>query len=528
MREHEQSGRAGIGDRGRRPNVLLVMTDQHRADALGCMGNRTVQTPNLDRMAHRGVIFDQAYVQCPVCMASRAAIHTGRYPDTLRMRSMGLLPPDEVTLAETLKRAGYRTGMFGKLHFTPQGYTLHDRGADRPVFDAGFFLEDAGILSAATRAAVEDPYKRNYGFDVCVGVEDLLWGHYLDWLAEVSPEHRKYAVAENWGRKTDGVKYNQSPPAIPRFRSHVSDFFDSGIPAELHPSRFIVEKTLEFIRENRGGPFFAHCSFVDPHHPFNAPSPFSRMYPPEEMTVPAELDLEACYPTGLPEGVQKKIDRHIRFPNELWQWALANYYGMISHIDDCLGRLFDGLEAMQLLENTIVVFTADHGEYVGDHRLLYKGSLLFDGLVRVPLFMTRAGTLQGGRRVSAMVQEIDICPTVMSQLGLPIHPGVQGRDLSAVLRGESEQGSERVYCELDELPDKTYMPSQMIRGDRWKLNYFPGARTGMLYDLREDPDESRNRYSDPECHAVRHELMMDLLDHHYRAKDPLPIRLSQA
>lgn len=502
------------------------MSDQHRADALGCTGNAIVETPNLDRMGRGGVIFDQAYVQCPVCMASRAAIHTGRYPSALRVPSMGVLPPSEVTLAEALKRAGYRTGMFGKLHLTPEGYTLHDRGVDRPVFDAGFFLEDAGILSESNRAAVADPYKKNYGFDVCVGVEDMLWGNYLDWLAEVSPEHRRCAVAENWGRETDGVKYAQTPPAAPMFRSHVTDFFDSRIPAEFHPSRFIVEKTLEFICKNQDRPFFAHCSFVDPHHPFNAPQPFGRMYPPEQMPIPPKV--EGCYPENLPPGVRKKIERHAGFPDDLWQWALANYYGMISHIDSCLGRLFDGLRSMDLLENTIIVFTADHGEYAGDHRLLYKGSLLFDGIVRVPLFVTWRGKLAGGRRCASMVQEIDIFPTILSLLDVPIHPGVQGKDLSGMLRGGEEIGYERVFCELDELPDKTYMPSQMIRSHTWKLNYFAEARTGMLYNLAEDPGETRNRYFDPDCAGIRHELMMDLLDHHYRAKDPLPIRLSQA
>ena len=136
----------------RKPNVILLMTDQQRADALGCMGNRLVQTPNLDRLMTSGVIFEQAYVQCPVCMASRGAIHTGRYPRSLRMPSMGILLPDEVTLAETLQRAGYVTGLFGKLHFTPEGYTRDQLKSGYAIDDVGPFLEPAGVLSAATRA----------------------------------------------------------------------------------------------------------------------------------------------------------------------------------------------------------------------------------------------------------------------------------------------------------------------------------------------------------------------------------------
>ena len=151
------------------PNVILLMTDQQRSDMAGFMGHPIVKTPHLDSLARAGVVFDNAFVQCPVCMASRAAIHTGRYPRTLRMPSMGLLPPDEITLAETLKRQGYVTGMFGKLHFTPQGYTLHGLGMDRPIHDAGVFLEPAGILSAATKAAVKDPFKKRSGASISTG-----------------------------------------------------------------------------------------------------------------------------------------------------------------------------------------------------------------------------------------------------------------------------------------------------------------------------------------------------------------------
>jgi arylsulfatase A-like enzyme len=517
----------------KRPNLILIMTDQHRADALGCMGNGIIKTPNLDRVAERGTIFDNAFVQSPVCMASRAAIHTGRYPRAIRVPSMGLLPPTEITMAESLKRAGYNTGMFGKLHFTPQQFTLSKRGIDRPVFDAVFFLEEAGILSAATQAAVDDPAKKNYGFDVCVGVEDFLWGNYLAWLSGLSPGHLKYFLAENMGCSAIAGQYNVKPTTTPVFSSYMRGLYDSRIPAELHPSRFIVEKTVEFIKSNRDVPFFAHCSFVDPHQPYNAPTPYNRMYPPDEMPVPSELNLQDCYPPGLPSGVQTQIDEYIRFPTKLWQWALANYYGMISNIDDSLGRLFGELKDMDLLENTIVVFVADHGEYVGDHRLLRKGSLLFDALMRVPFFVTWPGEIEGGRRIVSMVQGIDIYPTVMSLLGLPIHPGVQGKDLAGMLRGGDVVGYERVYCELDELTNPIYanpiyMPSQAVRSESWKLNYFPLARVGLLYDLEEDPEERQNRYFDPAYAAVKGELMMDLLDHHYESKDPLPIRLSQA
>ncbi|MHC4716248.1 MAG: sulfatase family protein, partial [Planctomycetota bacterium] len=202
------------------------------------------------------------------------------------------------------------------------------------------------------------------------------------------------------------------------------------------------------------------------------------MYDPAEMPPPREFDRRRCFPPGLPEGVARAIETRADWPDELFQWALASYYGMISHIDWCLGRLLDELDALGLAEDTLIVFVSDHGEYVGDHRLLYKGSLLFDGLMRVPLIVRQGRTLSPGRRIDAMVQTIDIYPTVMSLLGLTSHPGVQGRDLSEMLRGGERGGYDRVTCELDDLPDTQYAATWAIRSDEWKLIHYPTARTG--------------------------------------------------
>lgn len=222
------------------------------------------------------------------------------------------------------------------------------------------------------------------------------------------------------------------------------------------------------------------------------------------------------------------IDRRATYPPELFQWALGNYYGMISHIDRCIGKLLEQLDSLGLLRDTIIVFISDHGEYVGDHGLLYKGSPLFDGLMRIPFIVSWPGRVSRGRRVTAMVQEVDVYPTLMSLVGLPSHPGVQGSDLSGMLLGGPEQGCERVVCELDDLPDRQYAACFAVRSERWKLIYYPGARTGMLFDLQEDPGELSNLYFDDRFAGVRAELMCDLLDHLSASKDPLPIRLSQA
>jgi arylsulfatase A-like enzyme len=248
---------------------------------------------------------------------------------------------------------------------------------------------------------------------------------------------------------------------------------------------------------------------------------------------PPPLERERCFPPGLLEG---RVDRYLaedlarfaRIPDAAWSTIRANYYGMVSHVDWCVGRLLDGLERLGQLENTLIVFISDHGEYLGDHRMLYKGPLLFDGEMRVPCIMAWGDRLVRGRRVRALAQEIDVFPTVVSLLGLPVHAGVQGRDLSPMLLGAAETGYTQVTGELDPLFDRPYSPTQVIRGERWKLHYWPTARTGMLFDLQVDPEERYNLYSDAGYAGVRDELLGDLIEHHYRAKDPLPVRLSQA
>ena len=306
----------------------------------------------------------------------------------------------------------------------------------------------------------------------------------------------------------------------------------------MHPSAFIVDQTLEFIKkhrssEGRSDPFFAHCSFVDPHHPFSAPKPFSRMYPPKEMPVPSAPEQADFYGSGLPKALLENIERMNAYPDELWQGGLANYYGMISHIDWCVGRLLGGLEELGVLHSTLIVFTSDHGEYIGDHRLLHKGSLMFDGEVRVPLIYSWGDGIKGGKRISSLVQEIDIYPTLMALLGLESHPGIQGMDLSGAIletkmQEEEEIGYEQVYCELDQLPAAPVVPAQMIRSREWKLIYFPLCQEGMLFHLAEDPEEMHNLYYDPAYIAVKQKMLSELLDRLYVAKDPLPIRLGQA
>ena len=246
-----------------KPNVLWIMTDQHRADCLGCMGHPVIQTPYLDALAEEGVLFESAFCQSPVCMASRGVLFTGRYPEAIRIRGMGILPPSETTFPEMLKRHGYHTAAFGKVHLTPEQHTRAQLQSDRPVLDWRRFAADACISPIP-----DDPCKQNYGFDIHVGCDDANQGHFHRWLAEHAPH-----LAVLKPQPTD-----DGP----------GDLFVSPYPSRYHQSTFIADSCIDFIRRrNEGQPWFAFCSFVAPHHPFEAPADQIDRYNMGNIPLPA-------------------------------------------------------------------------------------------------------------------------------------------------------------------------------------------------------------------------------------------------
>jgi len=222
-----------------KPHVVLFMCDQLRADALGFMGNDIVKTPNLDRLASKGTVFDNMFVQTPVCMGSRACIMTGRYLRTIRMGSGApLLDPRETTMPEILQRQGYATALFGKLHLTRQLYTFHELGSDKPINDASPFLKAAGLSAIS-----DDPVKKNYGFQHSTGYEDGLWGEYREWLAERNKELA--LLLPDWGMsKWKGWDNDPDCPDV------LSDVGPTQVPAELHPSTFIASAAVDYFTEN--------------------------------------------------------------------------------------------------------------------------------------------------------------------------------------------------------------------------------------------------------------------------------------
>lgn len=490
-------------------NVLWIMTDQHRADCLGCMGHPVVQTPTLDRLAAEGIVFDNAFCQSPVCMASRASLLTGRYPAAIGVRGMGVLPPQETTLPETLQRAGYRTAAFGKVHLTPEQYTRAELGSDVPSLDWRRFADAARLVPVP-----DDPCKDNYGFERYVGCNDLCQGNFRQWLQREAPE----LLDRPRGRASDNG---------PR------DLFVSPYPSEHHQTTYIASQAEDFVRsQNNEEPWFAFCSFVAPHHPFEAPADQIARY--DEATVPLPQGKGGVDPRFVPEPVAGAVGEMDRYSETVQRRIVRHYLASISLIDDAVGRLIHALSDTGQLDETLIVFVADHGEFLGNHGLLRKPSLHYDETLRVPLLLRGAGLAP--RRVASLVELVDLYPTVLSLLDLPIDPGVQGRDWSSTLRSGEPFGRDDVYADMYDMQPLVcgqthgpYAACLTLRTARWKLNLYPdaGPQYGQLFDLSDDPDESRNLYADPARARLREGLLGRLMQRLHQQVDPLPLRLTQ-
>lgn len=492
------------------PNILWIMTDQHQADCLGCMGNGVIQTPHLDRLASQGVVFENAYCQSPVCMASRASLLTGRYPEAVRVRGMGILPPAETTFPEVLARSGYRTGAFGKVHFTPEKYTQQELGSDIPILDWRRYADDAKLSPIA-----DDPHKRNYGFQTHVGCDDACQGAFREWLRT---HHPQWADAER-------------PPGLP---GCPRDTFVSPFPSEAHQSTFIAQQAVDFIAQQQGSdaPWLTFCSFIAPHHPFEAPADQIERYDPADIPLPRRkggVDMQ-----DVPPRLAAALDEIDQYDEAAQRRIVLHYYASISLIDDCVGRLLEALDETGQADNTIVLFVSDHGEMLGNHGLLRKPSFHYDELLRVPMILRSPG-LQPAR-VSGLVELVDVHPTLLALAGLPVNAGVQGTDWSAMLLAANVVGREDIYSDMHDMDPMVceqgtgpFAACRTLRTARWKLNVYPDhAQTcSQLFDVANDPDETTNLFHEPSHRDTRNAMIWRMLQRLHANVDPLPLRLRQ-
>jgi arylsulfatase A-like enzyme len=478
----------------RRPNVLFITTDQQRYDAVGYMRHPDVRTPHIDRLAAEGVVFERVYVTDPVCMPSRATLMTGQFPDAHGVRRNGIEVPDQPWgLARTLRSHGYRTGMFGKTHFSPlrrdywPEFGFHDwrTGEDYYGFETRAITHDLKdyVSDLATYERSREEQRRG---EYIYALDD-----YVDWIAERHPELYALAVRE-------GLPPDQT--------ADVREVWTSELPVERHQSTWIADRALEYIEQRRDEPFFAWCSFVDPHHPFNAPAAYRDRYDASALAAPVWREGE------LEERSRYHRDRHERefAPwREHWREYRAHYYAMISLVDEQVGRLVGALGDLGLLEDTVVIFSSDHGEMLGDHGLARKGLFHYEPLIRIPLAVYGPGRCVAGVRQPGIVQSVDIPATILGVAGIQLPYQYQGVPLVPWLRGERDDPPRVSALITNGGEGPHYSPWPELRTlvtERWKLSHYTGEDYAELDDLQDDPLE----LNPPDIRG-REDLVRDLM-----------------
>lgn len=381
------------------PNILIIYTDQQRVDALGANGNPAIKTPHLDALVARGRTFTSHFVQNPVCMPSRASFLTGCYPSTLGITHMGVPLPEEIpNIATLFGRAGYHTANIGKLHFLPHANRDHTLPHPAYGFDHLEISDEPGVYEDSYRAWV----RRNHPAQL----PHLSLG--------LPPARRQWLDTMKIDDPVPHPDGNRSPDGRDDF---VGAIAFPGDECCSH-SAWVGQRTMEHLerRASDTTPFLTIASFYSPHAPWVVPRRFLDLYDPAILPLPTDIG--------------DKDPAHVRS-------ATHGYYAMVSEVDEWCGRIFSTLERTGLADNTIVVFTSDHGEWLGDAGRFGKGHPGDDPVTCVPLVIAAPGIQAATAPDATMVEAIDVLPTLLELSGQPVPSFLQGQTLVPYLRGES-------------------------------------------------------------------------------------------
>ena len=490
-----------------RPNILLISGDQHRADCLGIEGRR-VKTPHLDQLAADGTRFANCITPTVVCQPARASILTGQLCRTHGVHDNGIdLRPEigEKGFAGALSKAGYESAFFGKAHFS----TYHT-------------FEPTGTPECVTSSAdYPDNWSGPYmGFQ---HVEMMLVGH--NWfLPEKPPRGQHY---ERWfhadgrgGQKNELYRENAGDT------KQAAQTWHSKLPVAWHNSTWTADRAIEWLKHGRSGkPFCAWVSFPDPHHPFDAPEPWSRLHNPEDVDLPEHRARDfsgrpwwhEAVLTNEPTGPKKNAELRKSYsrikPQSDGQLReiIANTYGQIALMDHNVGRILIALEESGEVDNTVVVYISDHGDWLGDHGLILKGPMHYDGLLRVPMIFRGPG-IRRGAAIDEPVSTLDLGPTFYDCCGAEPLQRQHGESLKSLI----EQGTgsrEFALNEWELLPTRTGVALSLrtVRTKTSKMTVDILSGAGELYNMAEDPHETTNLFDDPAASETR-KLLTSFLD----------------
>ncbi|WP_182865325.1 sulfatase family protein [Rhodopirellula sp. JC639] len=449
-----------------RPNILWYCTDQQRFDTIGALGNPHVVTPTIDQLVADGVAMTHAYCQSPICTPSRSSFMTGMYPSRVHNTRNGneSFPASPPVITKLIADSGYDCGLVGKFHLQSAGHRTE------PRIDDGFSYWK---FSHAPR-------------------DDWSEGHdYAQWVSDR-------------GGDLDAMRQS-----------------DEHVPTEFHQTTWASECAIEFINQHAQSaqPWLLNLNIYDPHPPFIPPKSYADRFDAADMPGPhfQDSDLEQ----------QKKL-ASLDFQDEIRppeqhnaKRVQADYYAMIAQIDDQFARILQTLDRTGARDNTVIIFTSDHGEALGDHGLMFKGCRFYEGLVRVPLIFSWPGQFQSGLVCDGLVELLDLTSTLMELCGLECPDYMQGKSLLPILRGQSDpsQHHDFVRSEYFDALDPHFTGGvgtfgTMYRTPRYKLCLYHDKGLGELYDLQTDPWEFNDLWDDPVHQSIKHSLIHDAFDAH--------------
>ncbi|MFC1483624.1 sulfatase [Candidatus Neomarinimicrobiota bacterium] len=432
-----------------RPNIVLIMTDEHRRDCVGAYGAQTVRTPHLDRLAARGVVFEQFYATCPLCAPTRTALATGRYPhqNGLLLNKSGLpgekfavLGQNEEVMTGILARNGYAVAQFGVDHVR----------TDPPLRKAGYF----------TAWGNQSDYRK------------YLASHGISEMDMTAYKHYCQVILDG---QLQEVRYSSPKPGV------------HSVPPEHFWDTWIADQAVNFIENYEGkDPFALNCFFWLPHPPVAVPEPYYSMYAPGDVDPSPNLmapltDKPQLHLRHAPGQLGRLRDR------QGWLETAAVYYGMVTMADACIGRVLDALEKKGLMENTLVIFLTDHGDQLGSHTLFQK-MVCYQESIHLPCIMHVPGVAPGRR--TQLASHVDLLPTILDYAGVSIPGQVAGRSLRAAIEDPSVSSTEAVFAEYNGNFALSHFQRAVITG-RYKYIENEGD-ISELYDLSEDPCELQN------------------------------------
>ena len=481
-------------------NILLITSDQQHFSMLGKV-NKILKTPNLDKLADEGMSFDRAYCPNPTCSPSRSSLLTGMYPSEHGCWSLGTkLNEDIPTLSGYLADNDYETALIGKAHFQPTKGTEQFPSLETPEFmwDIDFWRNYDKEFYGFKHIEL----LRNHTAEHWVGQ------HYVAWLEDNG--------CKNWR------KYFFRP----RGKMFNKEMGCWKIPEKFHYNNFIAEKTNSLLEEYKkeDKPFFIWASFPDPHYPQLVPAPYDKMYKAEDMEIPDFcIDEHKNNPPYFSEVFKKKpnlveykesgqgvhgLHRHI-FNKKRQQQKLAYAYGMVTFMDKYIGMILDKVKELGLDDNTIIVFTTDHGDLFGQHGFIHKCIFHYEDLLRVPMIVKYKNHIPNGIRSNSLQSLVDIAPTLLDLCDIKVQNTMSGVSQSSVWLGTKEKERDYIICENRHEPHAMHLVSYVEKD--YKLTVYENREYGELYDLKNDKGEHNNLWNSEEYKLLKTQMLYKYL-----------------